>query len=251
MRTGPSLMSAEHEDDEARRDGEGAQLLDDFAAMAIHELGGPILAMSLHVELMQTRINALGESKEKTGLVDLNQKQRLVVGELRSTLTTLMRATRVGAGREGLQRAELDLVPLARQIVERASADLAAAGCDVRVVAPDTVMGAWDAGHVEIVVKNLLSNAAKYARGKPVAVTVESDGDVVRLTVEDGGPGIKAEDRARVFERYRRLTGASQTQGLGLGLWIANVLVQAHGGAITVDESRLGGASFVVALPKR
>jgi signal transduction histidine kinase len=244
-------MSRDDDEDGTPQDGEGALLLDDFAAMAIHELGGPILAMSLHVELMQTRIAGLADSKEKAGLQDLVQKQRQVVAELRGTLTTLMRATRVGAGREGLERRELDLVPLARGIVERASPDLVAAGCDVRVVVPEHVMGAWDAGHVEIVVKNLLSNAAKHARGKPVAVTVDADDDVARVTVEDGGPGIPAADRARVFERYRRLSSASGTQGLGLGLWIANVLVQAHGGAITVDESPLGGASFTVALPKR
>src|SRR5688572_18160450 len=99
--------------------GEEALLLDDFAAMAIHELGGPVLAMSLHLELAAGRVKALKDPEERAALAELIDKQRTIVAELRATLTTLTRATRVGAGRERLDRAELDLVPLARAVVER------------------------------------------------------------------------------------------------------------------------------------
>lgn len=243
-------MSAGEQDDRQAH-GEGALLLDDFAAMAIHELGGPILALALHVELMRARVAALKDPDEKAALTDLLEKQRSVVAELRSTLTTLTRATRIGAGREPLERAELDLVPLARDVLQRNAAELQAAGCHVSLEAKTPVVGRWDAGHVEIVVKNLLSNAAKHARGKPVSIVLDADEHEARLTVEDGGPGIPHGARDAVFERFRRLPSAVETTGFGLGLWIANVLVKAHGGAIRVDESRRhGGAAFVVALPR-
>lgn len=239
--------------DDESGDGHGdeALLLDDFAAMAIHELGGPVLAMSLHVELAAGRVRQLKDQAERDALMDLVDKQRTIVAELRATLTTLTRATRVGAGRETLDRAELDLVPLARSVVERNAAELHAAGCRVSIAAPHPVVGRWDAGHVEIVMKNLITNAAKHARGKPVSIVVDGDERTARVVVEDGGPGIPLAERATVFERFRRLSASSETKGMGLGLWIANVLVQAHGGAIHVDDSKeLGGASFVVALPR-
>jgi len=104
------------------------------------------------------------------------------------------------------------------------------------------------------VVYNLLSNAIKYCpEGGTVIVRelARADG-FVSFGVDDSGPGIAPEDRARVFDRFFRIdkSRATDTGGRGLGLAIASEIVKAHGGFISIGDSELGGSSFVVVLPR-
>jgi two-component system OmpR family sensor kinase len=105
-------------------------------------------------------------------------------------------------------------------------------------------------GGLERVFDNLLDNALRYAPGGS-AIEIEAaaarDG-MVRVTVADHGPGIPANERTRVFERFHRSPGASGS-GAGLGLAIARTIVEAAGGRISVADTPGGGATFVVELP--
>jgi signal transduction histidine kinase len=111
------------------------------------------------------------------------------------------------------------------------------------------VVGHWDRLRLELVVTNLLTNAARYGNGQPVRLTVAAHDGGVRLTVEDGGIGIRREDHERIFERYVRAVPARQYGGLGVGLWLARQLVDAHGGRLTVESEEGAGARFVMELP--
>jgi signal transduction histidine kinase len=99
-------------------------------------------------------------------------------------------------------------------------------------------------------IANLVSNAVRHARSEVRVQLAENDGTVT-LTVSDDGPGIAAEDRHRVFERFTRLDGARSRDdaGVGLGLPIARSVATAHRGTIEVADSDLGGAAFTVTLP--
>jgi two-component system sensor histidine kinase KdpD len=108
-----------------------------------------------------------------------------------------------------------------------------------------------DADQIVRVLANLLDNARKYSPpGARVVLAVDDLGASVRFRVRDRGPGVPAEYRARVFERFRRLTDEPRTPGAGLGLYISRCLVEAHGGTISVDEAPGGGAEFSFTLPK-
>jgi signal transduction histidine kinase len=99
-------------------------------------------------------------------------------------------------------------------------------------------------------VENLLTNATRHARAA-VRVTVTEQAGTVELAVDDDGPGVAAEHRDRIFERFTRLDEArSRDQGgAGLGLAIVRAVAEAHGGSVAVDDSDLGGARFTVRLP--
>ena len=95
----------------------------------------------------------------------------------------------------------------------------------------------------------LIGNAMRY--GKTVAVTATRRGDAVEVTVDDDGPGIPAEQRDEVFRPFRRLEESRniETGGVGLGLTIARDVVHAHGGAIMLENSPLGGLRARLRLP--
>jgi signal transduction histidine kinase len=101
------------------------------------------------------------------------------------------------------------------------------------------------------VLSNLLDNAVKFTpEGGQIAVELtETSVGMARLTVTDQGPGIKAEDRDRIFERFYQAHGGQYAAGMGLGLYISRQIVEQHGGSIRVEEPEHGGARFVVVLP--
>lgn len=123
---------------------------------------------------------------------------------------------------------------------------------DNRSARPSVVRG--DYLRLEEVLYNLVSNAIKYTpSGGTVRLRIlEASPETVSFSVDDSGPGIPVEERPRIFERFYRIdkSRASNTGGRGLGLAIASEIVKAHDGSITVESSSLGGASFVVTLPR-
>jgi two-component system sensor histidine kinase KdpD len=95
-----------------------------------------------------------------------------------------------------------------------------------------------------------MDNARKYAPAdSKVHIDVTLEGDKVRFSVADEGPGIPDEDRVEIFERFRRLEGGKTKPGAGLGLYICRGLVEAHGGTIRADRAPGGGAQISFTLP--
>ncbi len=117
--------------------------------------------------------------------------------------------------------------------------------------APDDVDNVVCDGHLmERVVKNLLYNAAKYAK-KQIRVTFAVNGDIYRLSVEDDGPGVPQQDWERIFNSFVRVEQSKQAHdGFGLGLAIVKRIVEWHGGKVSASGSTLGGARFIVSWPR-
>lgn len=99
------------------------------------------------------------------------------------------------------------------------------------------------------VVTNLLSNAVKHGDRQPIEVSVRSDGMNAVLSVADRGPGIPAEEHARVFGRFERGASARGKGGFGLGLWIVSEIVNTLDGKVEVESTPRQGATFTVVLP--
>ena len=117
------------------------------------------------------------------------------------------------------------------------------------LVAEQPVVGQWDEFRIEQVISNLLTNALRYGAKSPITVKVYSERGEARVEVRDFGIGISEENQHRIFQQFERVTAKHAVAGLGLGLFISEQIVTAHGGTITV-ESRIGeGALFRVCLP--
>jgi signal transduction histidine kinase len=122
-------------------------------------------------------------------------------------------------------------------------------GCSLTMRAEGTFVGAWDQLRVEQAVTNLLSNAIKYGAGTPVNVDLRREADDVVLEVRDHGPGIPDSEIERIFGRFERAASVRNYGGLGLGLYLIQEIVDAHGGTVNVRNAAGGGACFQLRLP--
>jgi signal transduction histidine kinase len=162
----------------------------------------------------------------------------------------LLDVSRIATGRLELTKESVDLVQLAREAIDRYADEAKRVGSEMVLEGDASIQGSWDALRLEQVFANLLGNALKYAAGSSVTIRVSSrDGDA-RFEIADRGPGIGAEDVARIFGRFERAAPSRHYGGLGLGLYIARQVVEAHGGTIGVHETPGGGATFSVVLPR-
>lgn len=220
--------------------------MDEFVALISHELRTPLTSIIGYLELTLDDVNLTDEQRRYLDVVDHNADRLLQL------VNDLLFVAGLEAGELDVRPGELDLAAVARQSVAEAGPRASAKGieltCEADAVAPVQA----DKGRMFQVLDNLLSNAIKFTpTGGGVQVSVASLNGVVRLQVTDTGIGIATGDQQRLFDRFFRTstTAAQQIPGAGLGLFIAQAIVDAHGGSITVRSEPGEGASFRVELP--
>ena len=170
-------------------------------------------------------------------------------GRLEKLIAELLDVSRITANRMQLELESLDLAELVRNVAAGLSEHASKVESDLRVHADDALVGRWDRFRLEQVVSNLLTNALKYGRGKPVDVRLHRKGKDAVLEVRDYGIGIEDRHHRRIFERFERAVSERHYGGLGLGLWISRQIVDASGGVIDVASTPGEGSCFTVRLP--
>lgn len=165
--------------------------------------------------------------------------------------TRLLDISRVETGNLQLEPQPIDLSQLVLATVRKYEVAAARQGCDLEPDIRGGIGGLLDPLAVEQVVENLLSNALKFGCDKPVGVRLRSDGREVQLDVWDHGIGISPEQQARIFGRFEQVVAHHRGSGFGVGLWVANRLVSAMGGRITIASRSGEGSIFTVTLPLR
>ncbi len=224
----------------------GIEARDRLVSVAAHELCTPLQGLLLAIESIGRKLRAAPElAADLRSTIERAERQGRRLSDL---VDVLMDVSTIERGGIRLTRGPVDLGELARTVVDRHGPELRAGGYQVRLdVRP--VTGHWDRLRLEQVLSNLVSNAIKYGRGRPIAVEVGHDGEVARMTVIDHGDGIPADARERVFAAYQRSVGDRSVPGVGLGLYVAREIVRAHGGRIAIEGEAGEGARFVVELP--
>ncbi|MDB4964969.1 MAG: hypothetical protein JWN44_658 [Myxococcales bacterium] len=225
------------------------ELRDDFLAIAGHELKTPLTALMLQLQHLTRRLGR--DDIDSATVVSRLKGAEAHLERLRKLVEELLSVSRVTAGQLTLDRQETDLAEMVRELAIRYEPEFAKAGCALSIDASVETKGVWDRFRLEAVVTNLLMNAIKYGRAKPVAIAVAGDDGTALLTVTDHGIGVRPEDRQRIFDRFERAVSERNYGGLGLGLWISKQIVDAHGGHITLESTPGVLTSFVVSLPRR
>ena len=213
-----------------------------FVADASHELRTPLTAIRGFAELH--RQGAVPEGEKTNELISRIEKESMRMGYL---VEDLLMLARMDQSRE-LVIADVDLSTLLQEAVTSAQA----AGPDhtitTNIASGITTKG--DADKIYQVVTNLLANARAHTpAGSAITVTVAKDGADSLVTIADNGPGLSAEDQARIFERFYRVDASRQRNskdGSGLGLSIVDAVMRAHGGDVTVASELGKGAAFTL-----
>ena len=224
---------------------EAVRARDEFLAIAAHELRSPMHALMLQVETAIVVARRSGNDD----LLQRLERVRSVLDRYVKRATLLLDVSRINARSVDLRFEDIDIAEILREVVDTYASEAAFNLVDMRLRAPDVLIGTWDRLAIEQVIGNLISNAIKYGDGRPVDVDLTREGARAHLEVKDRGIGISPEDQARIFGRFEQvMTGQART-GFGVGLWLARALIEAHRGSIAVESAPGKGAAFTVWLP--
>lgn len=216
--------------------------IEGFAAVAAHELLEPLLRIEAYAALAAERL----DDGHADTLDDLDQIGRAAAG-LRQLAEMLLYDARSGG--RALRLRTVDCQRLIADVVSMLRPEIEARGARVEVGELPELRG--EPSLLGGLFTNLLTNALKYGprTGGLVRVTAASDASEVRVSVEDDGPLIPEDERAWIFEPFRRGRRERRTRGSGLGLSICRRIAERHGGDIGVTSGERGGNCFVVTLP--
>jgi signal transduction histidine kinase len=218
---------------------------DEFITLAAHELWTPVTSLLLSAEALVRR----GGVAEPDEVVRTGERVLAQVRRLQRLIDQLLDWSRVTAKQLSLRLERADLAEIVRQTAEAFVDRFQRAGSTLTICASKPVVGKWDRVRLELMLASLLDNATKFGAGKPVDVSLETDGRTATLSVSDQGPGIPAQRLPFVFEAFERGVSAYHYGGLGLGLFVARAIAEAHGGQLVVDNREGEGATFTARLP--
>lgn len=216
--------------------------LDAFANIASHDLKAPLRHIGESARQLQQKQDGKTPKHFDTHLTAIQAR----IGLMNNLLDGLLDYARVGRAKDRI--AHIDVQQLLDEVLEllappskiKIELDCAAALLETDAIALQTCL------------RNILDNAIKHAdKNNPcLLLELRDEGTNVVISIHDNGPGVPEQQRAEVFELFRTLEQPDHTRGSGMGLAFVKKCAHAHGGAITIEESELGGACFVLSWPK-
>ncbi len=259
LATAIARVRAEERVREAEREAEMQQLRlaqaeealrqrDEFLSVAAHELRTPITALRLRLQSLEQALRrGMGGPAEE--VAEKIRRSMRNTTRLAVLVERLLDVSRIVGGRLTLNRESVDLAEAVQDVLEDVKEQATIAGSELKLELKARPKAEVDLLRIEQVLTNLIGNAIKYGAGKPVEVTVDEREGAGVIVVRDQGIGIAAEDLERIFNRFERVAPINRYAGLGLGLYIARRVMDAHGGTITVNSEPGVGATFEVSLP--
>lgn len=235
---------------EARAVAEAAvKARDEFLSIASHELKTPLTTVLLQLQntlrriLTQSLADFSGEDLVKSLKIAEQQSQRLSI-----LIKDLLNVSLVSTGKLQLEKERVDLSKLVTSLVQRFEAEIKLSGCEVKLDAKKPAITRLDTIRAEQAISNILVNALKYGRGKPIDISVGQDKSWAIVSIKDHGPGIHRKYQDLIFQPFERINN-NQAKGLGVGLFIAKQIARAHSGDIKVLSSPDHGAEFLIQFP--
>jgi signal transduction histidine kinase len=228
------------------------KMRDEFMSTVAHELRTPLNTLHLENQIRSLQLDkgdmtAFSTEKLRSMLArDRRQLQSMI-----HLISDMVDVSRIQSGRLSIRPSETNLSALLRRLAADLASQAEACGSKIELDIQDNITGVWDEFRVEQIVVNLLTNALRYGCGKPVMVILKADADTAEIKVSDRGQGITREDQERIFEKFERGGNKSIRDGLGMGLYIAMQLTEAHQGKLSVQSAPGEGATFILRLPRQ
>jgi two-component system sensor histidine kinase KdpD len=212
-------------------------------AAVSHDLRTPLASARAAVESLRNTSIRWSEEDRAELLATADES----LADLGRLVENLLDMSRLQAGALGLSLTTLGLEEVVPQAIDSLGPTGTAVRADINLDLPAIEA---DAGLVERILVNLISNAVRYSPvSQPVTVTASSHGDVVEIRVIDRGPGIPPDAHERVFQPFQRLGDRDNHTGVGLGLALSRGLAEAMGGTLEPEETPGGGLTMTLTLP--
>jgi two-component system phosphate regulon sensor histidine kinase PhoR len=217
-----------------------------FVHMVSHDLRTPLTIISGHAEMVEGRQQELGINGEMLASL---QAIRRGVKQMASMIQDLTDMARSEGSQLQLTREPILLASFLSDLLQRSAVALTVGRVHLKLPAALPPVLA-DYNRLERIIVNLLSNALKYSEpNSSVFVSARLTDDMVEVSMKDQGRGIDPKDVPHLFERFYRAQGARRAEGIGLGLYITKILVEAQGGRIWVESEVGKGSTFSFTLP--
>jgi signal transduction histidine kinase len=223
---------------------------EEFMSLVAHEMRTPLNTLFLEV---QVRLSQLAKNNLSIFTPEHLQK---MLGRSERQLKSMMRliedmldVSRIKNGKLSIQPQAANLSLLVRQLAEDLTPVAKEAEVEFVLQIDSEVEGHWDGFRIEQIIINLLTNAVRYGKGKPVHVSLVKEGEHAVIKVADQGVGIAEPEQKKIFEAFERSADNEVKAGLGLGLYISRKLAEAHAGEISVVSQKNQGSTFILRLP--
>jgi signal transduction histidine kinase len=220
-------------------------LQDDFIAMVSHELLTPLGFIKGYATTLLREDTNWDEATSREFLTVIDEES----DRLRELIENLMDSSRLQAGNLPMTFQKVRVDTFLKDILLRAQSLYHEMSIDLQIVSPGLDILA-DPTRLAQVFDNLFSNAQKYAPWAPVTISQVYSTQMVRISVQDHGPGIEPEHLEHIFQRFYRLPqSAGSVRGTGLGLFICRKIIRAHNGDILAESAPGKGTTFHIYLP--
>ena len=227
---------------------EALRIREEFISVAAHELRTPLTTLYARLQLIERRLSR----QELDPAVVLRDVAlvRQAADRLKTLIDRLLDISRIRSGQLQLEREATDVAAMIESVVLM-MAETSGRKITMQASPPlRSYRAAVDGVRIEEVIVNLIDNAVKYSpHDTAIDVELTSTPDAIRVAVRDRGPGIRAEERTRIFEPFHR--SSATATGVGLGLHIAKEIVELHGGTLTLEAPVDGGSRFLVTMPRK
>jgi signal transduction histidine kinase len=225
------------------------RLKSDFVANVSHELRTPLTAIKGAIDLLLREVAGPLNEKQTHYLARVRSNTHRLAGLINDVLDL----SRIEEGKIELQAERVSLAGLVHEVVETLKPLATEKEIVLQATIPESSLLVWaDRDKITQILTNLIGNAVKFisTRGR-VAVSAIIDGEWVRVSVADNGPGIPLDEKDRVFEKFYQVAeaGGAKPKGTGLGLAISKALVELHGGKIWVESELNHGSTFHFTVP--